>query len=142
MWPGRGGTCIPVKLCFQAVWLGLPGSRRCNAATMVAVGQGRYFWHALSVVLAHVDTSPQWQSTARACRRLPDRLASVLNLARSQTLQAGMAGRACCLGNLRTLATAYQANFSTHLVPVLVSGSTRHLELPAITLTRWEFPET
>lgn len=77
-----------------------------------------------------------------ACRRLPDRLASVLNLARSQTLQAGMAGRACCLGNLRTLATAYQANFSKHLVPVLVSGSTRHLELPAITLTRWEFPET
>lgn len=75
-----------------------------------------------------------------ACRRLPDRLASVLNLARSQTLQAGMAGRACCLGNLRTLATAYQANFSSHLVPVLVPGLTRHTELPAI--TRWEFPET
>lgn len=67
----------------------------------------------------------------------------MLNLARNETLQAGMAGRAgwaCSVGNLRTLANSYQANFSRHLVLVLVPDLTRQIELPAV--TRWEFPET
>lgn len=102
---GRGGACILVKLCFQAVWLGRPGWQRCNTTTNTTV----CLWCL---------------RCGGHCRRLPDRLASGVcaEVARSQTLQAGTAGtagtagRAYLLGNLRTLATACQANFSRHLV--------------------------
>lgn len=90
--PGRGGAHIPVKLCFQAVWVPLP-----------------------------VVT---W-ATKRAMSMLPT---SVLK---------GHYGQGFLPGNLRTLATAYQANFNRHSAlgsglagPRLDPDLTRHIELP------------